>query len=329
MPIRWGIIGCGDVVRKRVAAAIQEQASSELVAACQRDKEKLDEFCRTRNVARAYSNPAELIKDDEIDAIYIATPPHLHARDACAAAHAKKHVLVEKPMAMKCAECDEMINAARANNVVLGVAYYRRFYPAIARLRDLLADGTLGDPLAISAVVSNGFGLGPDSTSWRGEPNIAGGGALMDIGSHRIDLFVSLFGPAKRVEAMTSQTGASYQTENVASVLVEFERGVQATLQCFFETEKSLDQFRCVGTRGYVDIDNLNEGTLSVSTRERQWQESAPPASNYNAPLIDDFVAAIQTGKPPACDGVEGRETNRVMELAYQSAARERPSSLT
>ena len=320
MTIRWGIIGCGDIARKRVAAAIQNQNSSDLVAAAGRNQEKLTSFCRDFGIPRSYDSPEQLLESPEIDAIYLATPPHLHAAHSCAASKAGKHVLVEKPMAMSVEECDAMLAAAAASQTQLAVAYYRRLYPVMTRLETLITTDVLGQPLAISAVTSNGFGLGADATGWRGDSSIAGGGALMDIGSHRIDLFVKLFGNAQKVSGIANQIGVTYETENVATVVMEFTQGVQATLQTFFGTEVGLDQFRCVGTRGQIDIEDLNSGQMTVSTATRTWQESHPPADNLHGPLIDDFVDAIENGRPPACDGSQGRETNRIMALAYQTA---------
>ena len=97
MTIRWGIIGCGDIARKRVAAAIQHENSSELLAAAGRNQEKLASFCRDFGIPRSYDSPEQLLESPEIDAIYLATPPHLHAAHSCAASKAGKHVLVEKP----------------------------------------------------------------------------------------------------------------------------------------------------------------------------------------------------------------------------------------
>ena len=320
MTIRWGIIGCGDIARKRVAAAIQSQNSSELVAAAGRHQEKLAFFCQDFGVARSHNSPEQLLEDPEIDAVYLATPPHLHAAHSCAASQAGKHVLVEKPMAMSVEECDAMLAAAVASQTQLAVAYYRRFYPVIQRLEALMTSGVLGQPLAVSAVTSNGFGLGTGANGWRGDAAIAGGGALMDIGSHRIDLFVKLFGQARRVHGFATRIGVSYETENAATVAMEFNEGVQGTLQTFFGTEMGLDQFRCVGTQGQIDIEDLNSGQMTISTATRTWQESHPPAENLHGPLIDDFVDAIENERIPACDGSQGRETNRIMAIAYKTA---------
>src|SRR2546429_224049 len=131
MTIRWGLLGCGDIARKRVARAIIDQPSSQLLAACRRDPDKLQEFCRDFGIDRGYQHDSERLDDPAVDVVYIATPVAQHLPQTLAAAAAGKHVLVEKPMARTVAEC---IAACRDRGICLGVAYYRRFYPVVRRL---------------------------------------------------------------------------------------------------------------------------------------------------------------------------------------------------
>ena len=107
MPIRWGILGCGDVARRRVADAIRNDPSSELLAACRRNESALQTFCQDFDVPRAYTSDADLLNDPDIDAFYIATPVNHHLGQTLTAAKLGKHVLVEKPMAMSTEECGE------------------------------------------------------------------------------------------------------------------------------------------------------------------------------------------------------------------------------
>jgi len=124
MNIRWGLIGCGDIARKRVAPALREHPNCELLSVSRTRFDQVEQFANEFGARRWYADWKELIADEEIDAVYIATPVHLHAAQAIAAAEGGKHVLCEKPMAMTVAECDEMIAACSENNVHLGVPYY-------------------------------------------------------------------------------------------------------------------------------------------------------------------------------------------------------------
>ena len=320
MTIRWGILGCGDVAHKRVAAAISSQAESQLFSACRRDESKLEAFCAVHGAKRAYTNAEDLIADTDVDALYIATPVSLHCEQTLAAARAGKHVLVEKPMAMSVAECDEMVAVGEERGVTLGVAYYRRFYPVVERMRALVAEGRIGEPFSITAVTATPFGFEPGEDGyWRVVLPEGGGGAMMDIGSHRINLFLSFFGNAIGVKALFSTLGVSYKAENCASVILQFESGAHGSLQCFFGTDVDPAEFTIVGTRGRLIASPLNGSELVIETAEGRWTESHPPPSNFNAPLIDDFVAAIHSGGTPRVSGDEGRRTNAVLERAYQS----------
>ncbi len=147
--VRWGLIGCGDIAKKRVAPALRDSARSELVAVSRAKADLAEAFARQFGAGKWYADWHDMLRDSEIDAIYIATPVHLHAAQTVAAAEAGKHVLCEKPMALNVAECDEMLAASEANNVKLGIAYYRHFYPLVRRLKELLEVGEIGTPPTI------------------------------------------------------------------------------------------------------------------------------------------------------------------------------------
>lgn len=318
--IRWGLIGCGDVARKRVAQAIKDEPSSELIAACRRDQDELKRFCDSFGVQRSYTSSDALLKDAEIDAVYIATPTCEHKPQTIAAARAGKHVLVEKPMAMTVAECDEMITACRAAEVKLGLAYYRRFYPMVHRMKELLQDGTIGTPLAVSAVTATPLAMQPGEEGyWRVIPEAGAGGALMDIGSHRINVFLHLFGEVAEVKAICETVAADYESEDTALLLLRFRSGVTGTLQCHFGCDDP-DEFAVMGTRGRLLARPLNGDELIVETGGDRRIERHPPDGNLCGPLVADFVSAILDDGEPTVTGDEGRATNVVMERAYADA---------
>lgn len=324
MTIRWGILGCGDVARRRVASAIAQHPDSTLHAVCRRNQEKLRQFCNDFHVPHGYQQDEQLLSDPEIDAVYIATPVYLHQQQTVRAAQAGKHVLVEKPMAMSVTECDTMIEVCQQNDVKLGVAYYRRYYPVVERIKQILASGEIGHPLSVTAVTATSFNFAPqDDGYWRVLPEQGGGGALMDIGSHRIDLFHYLFGAITEVAGFTSTLAADYHADNCTTLTMRFSRGVHAVLQCYFGAAIDPDEFTVFGTSGRLTVAPLNAGQLLVKLPDDSRQESLPPNDNFNFPLIDDFVGAIQEDRDPRCSGPEGRATNQVMEMAYSQKTKE------
>src|SRR5262249_61786511 len=176
---RWGLIGAGDIARRRVAPAIRELPASTLIAISRARAERAAAFAAEFGARRWYPHWQDLVGDAEIDGVYVATTADVHAQQTIRAAEAGKHVLCEKPMAMTTAECDRMVAACRANGVALGVAYYRRFYPAVQRIKALIAAGEIGLPVGARINAFEWFEPGPDHPrGWLIGPTRAGGGAM-------------------------------------------------------------------------------------------------------------------------------------------------------
>lgn len=323
MPLHWGILGVGDIVHKRVAQAILDDSNSRLVAACRRNEAKLRGFCQSHFIDKAYTRDLDLINDPAVQAVYISTPVNLHLPQTIAAARAGKHVLVEKPMARSVEECDQMVEACRQANVRLGVAYYRRFYPIVCRMKEIVGSGELGRILSVSAVTSTLFPFQPgDDGYWRVVPAEGGGGALMDIGSHRINLFLDLFGDVAGVKASCPTIAGNHEAEDCATLLLRFASGVHGVLQCYFGTAAALDEFTILGSKGMLSANPLNGSELVVQIGTERRVESHPPPANLHGPLVADFAQAVIDGLPPRVSGEEGKRANEVMESAYRDAGR-------
>src|SRR5262249_53622009 len=146
-PLRFGLIGCGDISEKRVAPALQNAPGSRLVAVSRARADRAADFAARHKADRWYADWKDLVRDRDLDAVYVAAPVHLHEEQAVAAAEAGKHVLCEKPMALDPGACERMIAAARRNGVRLGVAYYRHHYPVVRRLSELLRSREIGLPV--------------------------------------------------------------------------------------------------------------------------------------------------------------------------------------
>ncbi len=147
--LRWGLIGCGDISRKRIAPALKALEQCELVAVARANHALAESFAQEFGAKRWYKNWRDLINDDEIDAVYLATPVYLHAEQTIAAAEAGKHVLCEKPMAMNAEDCERMIETCKKHEVTFGVAYYRHFYPVITRVKEIILSGEIGEPVIV------------------------------------------------------------------------------------------------------------------------------------------------------------------------------------
>ena len=322
--LRLGLIGSGDIVRKRVAPALRDLANCELLAVSRAQPVLAEAFAQAVGARKWYRGWEELLLDKEIDAVYIATPVHLHAAQAVAAADAGKHVLCEKPMAMSVGECDQMIAACRANNVKLGIAYYRRFYPALGRIKEVLAAGELGEVVFVQINAFEWFDPPPDHPRrWLIKREQAGGGPMFDFGCHRLELLVNLFGPVRRVASIIGNVVFDREVEDTAAALLQFERGACAALSvthAAFEPQDTLDVF-C--TKGSLHVAELNKGEVRITrAHAAERVESHPPAANVHQPLIEDFVDAVLTGREPKVNGQTGRMVASIEEEIYAGALR-------
>lgn len=315
---RWGLLGAGDIVRKRVAAALGDLSGSQLLAVARARAELAESFAASVGATRSYGRWQDLLGDAEIDGVYIATPVHLHAEQTIAAAGAGKHVLCEKPMAMNVAECDRMIDACRAHGVTLGVAYYRHFYPVVARIKQILASGDIGRPVLVQINVFEYFNPAPDEPRhWFVRAAEAGGGPMFDFGCHRLEVLLHLFGPVQQVTGTTATVVFDREVEDTATACLLFENGPCAMLAVTHAAMEARDTLDIFGTRGSIHVANLNAGDLRILTSEGDRLETHASAANLHAPLIEDFVAAVSSRRGPAVTGEMGRTVALLEDAIY------------
>jgi len=316
--LKWGLIGAGDIVRKRIAPALNELADCELVAISRSRAELAEEFAREFGVDRPYADWREMIADKDVDAIYVATPVYLHVDQTIAAAEAGKHVLCEKPMALNAEECDRMIAACAANDVRLGVAYYRRFYAGLARVRELLRSGSIGQPVVAQM---NAFEYVPlrkeEDRGWFVDPAKSGGGPMMDFGCHRIEVLLDLFGDAITQRSMTTRKVFDRDVEDTAAVMLEFEAGPLATVTVTHAAAQPQDTLAIFGTKGSIHIPVLNSGDIIIQNSDGEHTESHPSHSNIHLPLIAEFCDAVRSGRDPLVNGNTGRRVAAIEDMIY------------
>jgi predicted dehydrogenase len=197
--VRWGIIGCGQIAYDRVMPALELAGNCELVALTDPDPERLARAQARCPTAAAHGSMGELLADEAVEAVYVATPNSMHCEQTIAAAKAGKHVLVEKPMALNAAEGRRMVAAADEAGVRLMVAYMTLFNPAYQAAKRLVETGLLGEIVAVRG--RHSYPILPESISpaaaWRLDP-AHGGGPLMDVGVYSIFTLRDLTGVRPR-----------------------------------------------------------------------------------------------------------------------------------
>jgi predicted dehydrogenase len=319
--LRWGLIGAGDIVRKRVGEALRDGRGCELVAVSRARADLLEAFARELGAGRWHADWRDLVRDPEIDAVYVATPVHLHAEQTIAAAAAGKHVLCEKPMAMDGAECDRMIAACLAAGVRLGIAYYRHFYPAVIRAKELIATGTIGEPVFAQMIASEPFDPRPGGPrGWLVQRAQSGGGPMADFGCHRLEVLLHLLGPVAQVRGIAATVALDREVEDTAAALLRFDRGACAMIAVSNAAADRQDTLDIFGTYGSIRTASLNSGDLVVQIGDVQRLESHPPPANVHAPLVEEFVDAVRSGRDPAVDGTAGRAVAVIQDEIYADA---------
>lgn len=320
--VKWGLIGCGDIARKRVATGLSSANHSALVAVSRARSDLAAEFAREFGVGKHYSDWRQMVEDSEVNAVYIATPVYLHIEQALAAAKAGKHILCEKPMALDVTECDVMIAACREHGVRLGVAYYRHFYPAVQRIKEIIQSGEIGTPIVAQVNAFERFNPSPGADrSWLVDRKKAGGGPMMDFGCHRIEILINVFGKLQSARALTTNALFPRDVEDTAVALLGFENGMQAVVSISHAAREPLDTLDIFGSEGTIRIPVLNQGVLHIKSSQGERAEELPPAANLHLPMIQDFVDAVLDQRDPRVDGHTGRAVAEVISEIYRRSA--------
>jgi predicted dehydrogenase len=303
--LNWVLVGIGDIARKRVISALRDTARSCLYGVVTRDPEKGRQYA-----PRVWTSLEAALADPAADAVYIATPVVLHAPQTIAALNAGKHVLCEKPVAMRYGQARSMLETAKASGRIFGVAYYRRNYPKVRRALDLIREGVIGRPVLAEASCHGWFDFAGGHRGWLANPSMAGGGPLYDIGSHRIDLLNFFLGQPRRVTGQLSNVVHPFEVEDSATLLIEYENLARAVVDVRWHCHQDRDEFRITGTGGVMDLSPLNSGRLVYPGGV----EDLPPHANLHQPCVENFVAAVLDGAPLLSTGASAVMTDWVTE---------------
>jgi predicted dehydrogenase len=308
--IRWGILGCGDVAEKKGGPALYQATNSELVAVMRRDKAKAIDFATRHGAKRAYDNVGNLLSDPEIDAVYIATPPHLHCEQTILCAQAGKHVLCEKPMALNSEECEKMITACENAGVFLHIAYYRRFWPKFVALKAAIGAGKIGTILGARLLMTTKAA----HTGWRVDPQTSGGGHIVDVGSHRLDMLTHLLGEIESVHGFSENLLAHHAAENDTALAIKFTSGVLASAAFHFHTTPSQDILEIYGSSGTAVCNPFDGNTLKINDQEQTFTTPTPT----HLPFVENLLRIYRGEQVPHVTGLEGAKATYLLDAVLR-----------
>ena len=339
----FAIIG-GGMIAKHHAQAIRAMSEvAELGAIYARNPEKAKQLGEELG-CRSYDKLEELLADDSIDIVTIATPSGAHLEPAIAAARAKKHIICEKPLEVTPERIERMIAAAQSEQVLLSGIFNRRFNPAVTHLKEAVDQGRFGTLTLCDAQIkwyrTQAY---YDSAAWRGTMSLDGGGALMNQAIHTIDLLLYLVGDVRRLSAsMALLTHENIEVEDTAVVILEFKNGARGTIQgstsCWSSTGHpaeiqicgsegsaflSDESFRVWDFKSPAAQDDFVTKHLMQGT-EKGLGANDPNAINYlgHQRNFENVLDALATGNPPLISGTEAMRSVRLIDAIYKSAKR-------
>src|SRR5262245_39194549 len=211
-----------------------------------------------------------------------------------------------------------MIATCERKGVPLGVAYYRRFYPVIRRIKEIIESGDIGKAAIAQINAFERFNPSPgEDRYWLLEKTKSGGGPMMDFGCHRIEILINLFGPVKRTTSVVGSALFDREVEDSCVAGFEFESGTQASLAVTHAALESRDTLDIFCSEGSIHTPSLNRGEIRIVTGVGEKIESHPPHANLHQPLIEDFTRAALDGREPEVGGDVGRAVARIEERIY------------
>lgn len=291
--VRWGMIGCGAVAEVKSGPGFYKADNSQLLAVTSADHALTRSFAERHGVPRAYETTEALLADPDIDAVYIATPPASHKSLSLLAARAGKHVYVEKPMAMRFAECEEIVSVCRERNVRLFVAFYRRAMPRFLKLKEWIDSGAIGAVLNVRAVQHQkpaAEDLSRGTLPWRLKPEVSGGGKFLDMGIHELDIFDFLFGPIEEVHGIAGNRAGLYEVEDTVTATWRHAGGVQGYGSWCYVCGQGEDFVEIVGAKGRIQFEFFSDEPLRLTAEGGEEEAPVPNPAHVQQPFIQSIV---------------------------------------
>lgn len=318
--VRWGVLSTANIGRAALAPAIQSSSNGEIVAVASRDAERAFGFATRFNIPNSYGSYEALLRDPEVDAVYIPLPNSLHCPWTLRAIAAGKHVLCEKPLGLSAAECLEMAEAAERRGVKLMEAFMYRFHPQIGAALTLLDNGAVGELQHMHAAFT--FRL-TRLDNIRLQPEL-GGGSLMDVGCYCINIFRT-FAAEEPLEVQAWARWHSGGVDEAMAGTLLFPDGITAQFDCSLAMARR-ETFLAAGTEGSLELPRaFLPGTASTNIVLRRGysdvdQRTVAGVDEYRL-MAEHFADCVLTNTTPLFDAREAALTLRVIEALYSSAA--------
>ena len=341
--IKIGIIGVGGISQMHINS-YRANPNVELYAFCDIDKKRLEEKGKANGIARLFTSAQEMCALPELDAVSVCTWNSAHAPCAIVALEAGKHVLCEKPMATHAAQAQAMLDAAERSGKILAMGFVRRFGRDCTFAKDFAEAGALGEVYFAKAKYIRRNG---NPGGWFGDKSRSGGGPLIDLGVHVIDLLRYLMGNPRPVSVTaaafdklgnrsglklspkgylseTEETETINNVEDFATAFIRFDNGAVLSVETSFCLNgQDSAEVALYGNRGGIEF----EPKLTLYSEQNGYLVDLSPGPNPSLDIdaafraeIDDFVNAVQNGTPVKAPAEDGVLLMKILDAAYESA---------
>ena len=333
MSLGWGIIGIGSHADLKIAPAMKLAEDARLVAVYSRDQDRADAFAEKHGADAAYGDLDSLLAGSRIDAVFVASPNHLHAPQTIRAAAAGKHVLAEKPMANTVTDAAAMVSACRDHGVKLGMGFELRFHPAHLWAHQLIEDGAIGRIRLAHGQWGRGNRGEPEHLprsglrEWWETPELIGDASvLVGLGVHVFDLFRFLLREeVVEVVAMTDGQTTRQPLEHIATIALRMSGGAIAQVMCGRMLPDTQNDLALYGSDGrFATKETIWEARLG---RAELVSASANDVETYDYDYLANFVAelndfrdALESDRDPSATGDDGLHATQITAAAIESA---------
>ena len=319
--INFGMCGCGSFIERAVLPMMRDVANASPVAAFDVDKGSLAKVCKEFDIGQACNAHEDLLKAEGVDVIYVASPNVFHKEHTILAAEAGKHVFCQKPMGMNVAECREMLEACRSNGVTLAIGFCYPFGGAQQRVKELIDAGKIGQ-VSYLHISFNLGGYNPETAGWRCNPKLSGGGPLMDIAPHLVNLACVFFDDqVESVMAYARPEKTEAEIEIDVLALLEFSGGARACLDTSF-LRGNQHSYTVVGDAGQIHASGTmawqagGQITMQAENRER---DVPFPDTEAIEQEIRAYCLALESNEEPPVPGEAGLHAQAVIDAIYES----------
>ncbi len=329
--LRVALVGCGLISEDHCRAYAAYPDRAKITVCYDVDRERAESRALSLSGARAAASLEEILADPDIDAVELCTPPHLHPDAVIAAANAGKHILCQKPLARTLAECDAMIAAARDAGVVLFYGEMNRTLPSALLAKRTVDARRIGRLVGIQATFAYWQRGAILDTAWRYDPEVAGGGQLLDSGIHALALMHTLGGPVKSVSCYTERFRPEMGGEDTTSVAVQFTGGHVGTLfsSQAFGAGVPGPGLTAFGTEGALTLGGGAALTLHRPDLPDRKEVLLQSDGDLITAMIGAYLDVVQHGVENPSPGEAGRDDLQLVLAAYQSANEDRQVSLS